>query len=135
MIIGYMLHMILSLFTVGGSLDSLLSMFGGDNPWGLLTVSAQLLMCVLGGALLLPAGLLTWRQSKAGPAMHVIYAILAILESLLGPIGQIMNCPEMAGLQFVLWPIWGATLAMIYPVFLLIWFSRPNVKAETRLWR
>jgi hypothetical protein len=114
---------------------SLGSSFVSGNLWPMVYASAMLLGGILGAALLLPAGLLTWRQSKAGPAMHVIYAILAILESLLGPIGQIMSYPASYRNQLLVWPIWGATIMMIYPVFLLIWFSRPKVKAETRLWR
>ena len=117
---------------------SLVSSFGSGNLWPMVSASAMLLGGILGIALLLPAGLLLWRQSRAGPTMHVIYAILAILLNLLwsiGQIGQIMSYPESFRTQGMIGPIWNATTAMIYPVFLLIWFSRPNVRAETRLWR
>jgi hypothetical protein len=114
---------------------SLGSSFGSGNLWPMVYASAMLLGGILGIALLLPAGLLLWRQSRAGPTMHVIYAILAILLNLLWSIGLIMSYPESFRTQGMIGPIWNATTAMIYPVFLLIWFSRPNVKAETRLWR
>jgi hypothetical protein len=133
--IGYILQMILILFTGSGSLSSLFLGFGTSDLWGLMFASMQLLSGILGGVLLLPAGLLLWRQSKAGPVMHVTYAVLAILLNLAWPIGQIMSYPAHLRTQVLVYPIWGATMGMIYPVFLLIWFSREKVKAETQLWR
>jgi len=133
--VGYILQMIYSFFTGDGSLGSLLSMLGTNSLWGLLRESVQLLTGIMGGALLVPAGLLTWRQNKSGPLVHAIYAIVAIPLIILWPIVQIMSYSEMFRAQFFIIPIWWATVTMIYPVFLLIWFSRPKVKAETRLWR
>ena len=130
--IGFILQMISDVLEGGGSP---LSRFGGNSLWVLVYWSSQMLMGVLSGALLLPAGLLLWRQSRAGTILHVVYAILMIPLNFLWSIAQIMIFPGMARSPLLVWLIWYATMMIIYPVFLLIWFSRPKVKAETRLWR
>jgi len=98
--------------------------------------------------LLLAAGILVWRQSRRAPGLLKTYAIITILLSVGLSILQAIHLPEgVAGIfgsgrartylttSLITSSLWRATTQMIYPVFLLIWFSRPNVQAETRLWR
>jgi len=87
------------------------------------------------GCLLLPAGLLVWRQSRLGPAMLKACAVLAIIFDLAAPLVQFFAYPQSYRMQLFFYPIWSATIGMIFPVFLLTWFARAKVKAETRLWR
>jgi len=129
---GYLLYMIGRLLSGG----SPLSAFDGSDLWGLADAGIILLNGALCGALLLPAGLLVWRQSRLGPVLSIIFAILDILLTIGQPIARLMSYPEEIRTEwsFVIWPLWSATIGMIFPVFLLIWFARPKVKAETRLW-
>ena len=97
--------------------------------------------------LLLAAGILVWRQSRRAPGLHKAYAIITILLSVGLSVYQAIIIPGVAGIagvgragtylttSLITSSLWRTTTQMIYPVFLLIWFSRPKVKAETRLWR
>ena len=97
--------------------------------------------------LLLAAGILVWRQSRRAPGLHKAYAIITILLSVGLSVYQAIIIPGVAGIlgsgragtylttSLITSSLWRTTTQMIYPVFLLIWFSRPNVQAETRLWR
>ncbi len=85
--------------------------------------------------LLLSAGLLIWRQHRRALGLHRAYAILMIILNLASPIILFYTYPETLRLNYAFHLIWQATIAVIYPVFLLIWFSRAKVRAETRLWR
>ncbi len=97
--------------------------------------------------LLLAAGILVWRQSRRAPGLLKAYAIITILLSVGLSVYQAIIIPGVAGIagvgragtylttSLITSSLWRTTTQMIYPVFLLIWFSRPNVQAETRLWR
>ena len=101
-----------------------------------LTVSAGIMMLTgVIAVLLFTAGLLVVRQSRFGPKMHKAYAIMTIILNLALPILQCLSYPEHYRIYFAFQPLWSATVAVVYPVFLLIWFSREKVQAETRLWR
>jgi hypothetical protein len=136
-LIGHVLQLGAQLALYGGAVSG--PIFGG-NLWIMVYTNNYLVTGIIGG-LLLPAGLLLWRQGRLGPRMHIICAILAIPPNIFSLIGQIMFYPPPMGMpttQWVVWsisPIWSATVGMVYPVFLLIWFSREKVKTETRLWR
>jgi hypothetical protein len=135
-VVGYALHACLTFLVSGGKLLGLDPI--SSNLWPLVIMGLQEFPAFVGGLILLPAGLLVWRQGRHGPRMHVIYAISAILLNVITPVASFLNIARQAPdcqMEYVLFPIWNATVGMIYPVFLLIWFSRPNVKAETRLWR
>jgi len=122
------------------------SVFKGDFR---LTVSVGLILLKgIIAVVLFTAGLLVVRQSRLGLKMHKTYAIITILLSVSLSICQAIHLPEgVAGIfgsgrtrtylttSLITSSLWRATTQMIYPVFLLIWFSRPNVQAETRLWR
>lgn len=123
----------LGVSVVLGSGPPFSEVFGG-SLWSMAAATAYLLGGVI-GALLLPAGILVWRQSRLGPGMHKAYAIIAILLNLALPLTQFFAYPEMYRMQLISRSLWSATLGMVYPVFLLVWFSRAKVKAETRLWR
>ncbi len=130
-VIGHILQLGFSFILGGGGQFG--GIFSGDLP-AMVAGSAYMLGGVI-GALLLPAGILVWRQSRLGPGMHKAYAIIAILLNITFPLAQSFTYPASYRMQLLFWPMWSATMGMIYPVFLLIWFTRPKVKAETRLWR
>ena len=100
---------------------------------GFLVGSVQLLGFLI-SAVLLVAGILVWCQSRLAVGMHKAYAIIAIMLNLALPLTRFLAYPANFAIYLLVWQIWSATLFMIYPVFLLIWFARPKVKAETRLW-
>lgn len=108
------------------------SVFKGDfRP----TVSAGILLLKgIIAVVLFTAGLLVAQQSRLGLKMHKAYAIMVIILNLALPILQSLSYPKHFTIWFAFNPLWSATVEMIYPVFLLIWFSRPEVQAKTRLW-
>jgi hypothetical protein len=122
------------------------SVFKGDFR---LTVSVGLILLKgIIAVFLFTAGLLVVQQSRLGLKMHKAYAIITILLSVGLSILQAIHLPEgVAGIfgsgrartylitSLITSSLWRTTTQMIYPVFLLIWFSRPKVQAETHLWR
>jgi len=88
------------------------------------------------------------KRLRAARTLHVVYALMGIVMAIAGLVLTIilMNYmqmpspapPEMQPVLKILMifgAIVGLLFALAYPVFLLIWFARPKVKAETRLWR
>ena len=135
-VVGYALHACFTFLVSGGKLLGLDPI--SSNRWPLVIMGLQEFPALVGGLIILPAGLLVWHQGRLGPRMHVVYAISAILMNVITPVASFLDIARLSPdsqMEFLLFPIWNATVAMIYPVFLLIWFSRPKVKAETRLWR
>jgi hypothetical protein len=138
---------LLVLFAIRGELGQLISAFKGLDAMSILPLvmgAADLILPIL----LLAAGILVWRQGRRAPGLLKAYAIITILLSVGLSILQAIHLPEgVAGIfgsgrartylttSLITSSLWRTTTRMIYPVFLLIWFSRPNVQAETRLWR
>jgi len=134
-------------FATSGKLRQLVSEVKGLDAMSILPLvmgAADLILPML----LLAAGILVWRQSRRAPGLHKAYAIITILQKVGLSIFQAILLPEGAAGIFgsgrartylitslITSSLWRTTTQMIYPVFLLIWFSRPKVKAETRLWR
>jgi len=129
-------------FATSGKLRQLVSEVKGLDAMSILPLvmgAADLILPML----LLAAGILVWRQSRRAPGLLKAYAIIQILLIVGVSIVQALVIPTFAGISdssiartyLITTSLWRATTHMIYPVFLLIWFARPNVKAETHLWR
>jgi uncharacterized membrane protein len=88
---------------------------------------------VLGG-LLLVAGIMVMRQSRLGPILHKVYAILALIPAAIAFVAHLVANWRSAT-EMVYWTLWPAATVMIYPVFLMIWFHRLDVMREVALWR
>ena len=96
--------------------------------------------------LLLAAGILVWRQNRRAPGLLKAYAIITILLSVGLAIFQANIIPDVAGIagggrartyltsSLIISSLWRTTTAMIYPIFLLIWFSRAKVKQHVQTW-
>jgi len=108
--------------------------------WSIALIGIAIyVMLAIGGVMLL-------KRRRVGRTLHVAYALVGIVLAIVGTVvGLILvdymqfDGPEemqtitkvtsMGGI------IIGLFISLAYPVFLLIWFARPKVKAETRLWR
>jgi len=87
--------------------------------------------------LLLVGGLLLWHQSRRAVRLHWIYAVIDVLRIVVLAIMQGVHWTSSysPGGLWAFWHLWRATVLAVYPVFLLVWFSRAKVRAEIRLWR
>jgi hypothetical protein len=129
-------------FATSGKLRQLVSEVKGLDARAIFSLGMGTADWIL-PMLLLAAGILVWRQSRRAPGLLKAYAIIQILLIVGVSIVQAIVIPTFAGISdssiartyLITTSLWRATTHMIYPVFLLIWFSRPKVKAETRLWR
>jgi len=120
---------------------SLLLDYGGSwwtAAWGLaiqgvrliaslaLTIHASLL-----ALLLVPGGIALWRRRRWGATVHLVWAgaaALAVIASLLtDALGEDAFFEPLSSAYW-------ATIRMIYPVFVLIWFTRPRVRRQVAAW-
>jgi len=126
--IGIQVAVQLLLAGPGGSLTSI---FGGFGAWQ-LSLMIQRIFHPLLGTILMAAGFALYKHSRFAPVLHVIYAIPAVLLAVVFPILYVTTCPPQLMPQMAFWPIWQSTTSLIYPVFLLVWFSRAKVKQQVR---
>jgi hypothetical protein len=87
-------------------------------------------------AMLIPAGMLVFHQRRLGRLMHIAYAVAAIVLPIISLVGPLADDESSIWYSLILTGQLGEVgLRLIYPIFLLIWFSRKRVRAEVRLWR
>lgn len=93
------------------------------------------------GLLLLVAGRLLHRRRPSGATCHLIYAALEALIVIGWAVAAltVTGSPARLGLS-VLCAILASwlgivLLGLIYPVFLLVWFTRPKIRSQVKAWR
>jgi hypothetical protein len=133
-LVGALIQVILALVTGQGGFGALLGRFGWGAVYALNVVGMPALSVVL-----MVGGFLLYRRHRLGARLHVIYAIPAILLVGILPVAYIgLLVPQMgqqAAVFAIVSTIWGATTRGIYPVFLLVWFSKANIRRQVRAWR
>ena len=109
--------------------------FGGTaSTWELVRMARYGLRPML-GAILLAGGFTLYRHNRFGPLLHVIYAVPAVPLTVGLAIADTLTCPPSVMPQMAVWTIWDATTSLIYPVFVLVWFARPQIRRQVRAWR
>ena len=112
--------------------------------WYRLFLIPSALVAIGMAVLLLAAGVQAIRRRPAGATLHLIYAVLGMVITVLS---TVVNISLLAGLHLpghvgqksitgvvAVGSVFGGALALAYPVFLLIWFARPTIRHEVRQW-
>ena len=131
-LLGLMIQVTIALLTGQGGFGSLLGGFGWSTIYALNAVGMPAL-----GVVLMVGGFLLYRRHRVGARLHVIYAIPAILLAGAFPVAYIGMWGPRWGPQSLFaisGAVWGATTTGIYPVFLLVWFGRANIRRQVRAW-
>ena len=85
--------------------------------------------------LLAVAAVLTLRRRQIGRTLHIIWALLAVADAL----AYSWMCPHVLSDPFRGWyiarAISGSVLGLVYPIFLLVWFSTAKHRRQARWWR
>ena len=132
LLLGSLLQVAYSLLLSGRSLSGS-PLVGAYGAWEIVRMAELLLVPFLGAVLLL-AGFALYRHHRFAPALHVAYAVPRILCALVLPVANILTCPPQIRQYFAFLTIQSATLGVIYPAFLLVWFLRPKVWRQARTW-
>jgi len=109
-----------------------------------VTLVESLFGLVLAGVLL-TAGILAVRRKPACRGFHLAYAVLTLVQLVIGGIlyYRMVGEVDLSGLKQPVQSaarmglrIGGAAMILgaIYPVFLLIWFSRTKIRDQVRQW-
>jgi hypothetical protein len=96
-------------------------------------------------AVLLLAGIQTLRRKPGGRMLHMLYAVLTIIQIVIAAIifyrvaSQIDTTgqPQHIAIGFragMIGGLIGTLTGAIYPTFLLIWFSRRKIREQVRQW-
>jgi hypothetical protein len=104
--------------------------FGRLGAW---TIASWVLAILgsLSALLLVPAGIALWRRRRWGATIHLVWvgaASAALVASVLT--GAMEGGPWVWSFSRPYY----ATIRMIYPVFVLIWFTRPRVRRQVAAW-
>jgi hypothetical protein len=107
---------------------------------GVFTIATYVVLAI-GGAKLL-------KRRRAGRTLHVAFALMGVLVAISGLVVMITmmnymsppaNMPPQARVAFkatmAFSAIIGMAFALAYPVFVLIWFTRPKVNQHIRTWQ
>jgi hypothetical protein len=104
---------------------------GLGRPAWATTLAVLEILGPLSALLLVPAGIALWQRRRWGATVHLVWAgaaSAALMAWLLG--GAMVRGPWV-------WPFGQAfdvTVRMLYPVFVLIWFTRPRVRRQVAAW-
>ncbi|HUU23114.1 MAG TPA: hypothetical protein VM389_11335 [Phycisphaerae bacterium] len=99
--------------------------------WGLACVASF----ACGGMLAVLAGVMLLLRRRAALVLHWLYAL-----GVLGGVGLLLVFvlgPEVEGVpaRFLFRILTPMAMGLIYPVLVMVWFSRPSVRRHMRLWR
>ena len=104
--------------------------FGRLGAW---TIASWVLAILgsLSALLLVPGGIALWGRRRWGATIHLVWASVASAALVASVLTGAMEGGPWA------WSFsrpYYATIRMIYPVFVLIWFTRPRVRREVAAW-
>jgi hypothetical protein len=115
----------------------------GAPPWYATYQTASALAGIVVAAILLVAGILLCKRRPAGRTMHITYAILNIVVAVgnviaaASAVGQMDSGPAGAAPfkgVFIGGIVIGLVIGLAYPIFILVWFTRPKVRDEVAAW-
>ncbi len=93
------------------------------------------LASVVSAALLLAGGIYLLKRRRVGVALHYVAAIVNLVLIAANLVAMLTMAPGgRMGMLVSVPTILGTILGAAYPVFLLIWLSRPTVKADVANW-
>lgn len=94
--------------------------------------------------LLLAAGIALVRRRTAARPLHMTYAVLGIISALVGAVVGISvskqvevsdaQAAQVMRIAMLIGGIFAAAIAMVYPIFLLIWFDREKIRQQMQSW-
>lgn len=91
---------------------------------------------IVSAALLLAGGIYLLKRRRVGVTLHYVVAILNLVLIVANLVAMLTMAPGgRMGMLVTVPSILGTILGAAYPVFLLIWLSRPPVRADTANWR
>ncbi len=106
------------------------------------TIAASLVQVALAGLLLI-AGICLLRRSRLARRLHLGYAVpnlllgavgLVVAISTISQVFQESDMPEVATASGMAGAFIGMAFVMVYPIFLLVWFSRRKIREQVQQW-
>ena len=131
MAVPYLVGVVFSFIRWTLPLEQSLS-FTGVNLAGILQALPSLIPVLQ--IALAAAGVLLWRRRPSGRRLHLACAFWLLIIAAAYPFLMIDVPCTTFSVRNALQPVYRATTWAIYPVFLLIWFTRPKVKRQVRGW-
>ena len=97
------------------------------------------------GAMLLVAGLKTMKRQQTGKTLHMLFATISLLSVLVSAVAYChaqshvdtsgLTGAERAGIMGgSVGGILGSLFGAAYPIFLLVWFTRPKIQRDIEQW-
>jgi hypothetical protein len=92
------------------------------------------------GVLLMVAGWLLWHRRRGAAVCHLIYAVAFVIATLGWPVlasSATLFWQGLSGLSryyYLALMVGSGLLALAFPVFLLVWFLRPKIRAQVKSW-
>jgi len=137
-LVGFVLQISTGLLTRrfggGSGIGPFLGGLSAGPSWELMLAATLVLRPLLSGLLLAGGILLFWQRRRAA-LLHWLFAVPMAVLCVLSPVAQILIYPPHVRTMVFFGPIWGSTKALIYPTFLMIWFSRARVLRQMHAWR
>ncbi len=118
-------------------------MQGRFPDWYATYTIAALLVQVALAVLLLIAGICLLRRSRLARRLHLGYAVpnlllgavgLVVAISTMSQVFQESDMPEVATASGMAGAFIGMAFVMVYPIFLLVWFSRRKIREQVQQW-
>ena len=106
--------------------DDWLPLGAWTTAWWVLDILGS-----LSALLLLPAGIALWGRRRWGATVHLVWAGAAALALMASPLAGALAGGSW---RWSFGQASNATFHMIYPVFVLIWFTRPRVRRQVAAW-
>lgn len=144
-IFGLLVSAAMMFAPVGVATDPLVKKINQDSVyWGFYL--ATLLIGIAFTVVLFVGGIQLWKMSKLGPKMLVVYAIYAIISGIVINLINIFwiflpildSSQSSEEIAIVVMSIFGGVVGglagLIFPIAILIYFSRPAVKAHIETW-
>jgi hypothetical protein len=111
--------------------------------WPMSANAPSVIFHALGGALgglLMVAGWLLWHRRRGAAVCHLIYAVAFVIATLGWPVlasSATLFWQGLSGLSryyYLALMVGSGLLALAFPVFLLVWFLRPKIRAQVKSW-
>jgi hypothetical protein len=107
------------------------------RPWEIVSMFGGIVFAIL----LLSAGVTLLKRRPVSRALHLAYGGLSVAISLINTVilfvalSEITGAPGPVKAGMIGGGIGGTCGGLIYPIFLLVWFSRAVIAREVNTWR